>query len=1023
MYPKKGFKALGYAIIPILFFAQTTAATPLSIVYQNNTSQNVQVDYINALANPPMKVALTSALLAAEVANFPIFVTDDNGSVIDYTAAIGKNENYSAALKDSAVNHATAPVATQQMNTDGSVTPIAPSNPFTFTTTSDLIGNTIVNVTVTASNVTGVTVKGTAATQVGTSNVWRVGLTGSVAVVNSDITLTTGNTATTKSSVSVKAIPANVNSVLGGTYTITLSAEDAYGSPIPNRTIYLQPEIQGLWITQVNGQTITGLVNTGTLSSTSMQTVSTPVPLFNLGTGVSAPAYTSASVTALTAYNLQTTPVVALTTGGDGTVSITLADGNVTYVANTASTTSTNSYVVDPGTAISSQTLTVSSDLAGTLKSGSVPVNWSGNTLQSIGVSHTALLSDYSSLNALPQTAGFTNVVGSDEQMYAAAYNKNGTLIAPAAGNQFDSYALAYDLLAPSGVYFERLGLVAIPVNPTHGGVGEVKAQFTQNGGFVIHELIYTDGNIMYSDGTLTTAVAAPTGFDPTAYSSAYDGSGQINFYLNSNSTTAIISSGTAGSVNVNISAYSNSATTIDSSHAQGSAHGTINASFSASNSIGSLGVAANATEFSQYIPLLDGNAAPASTLTVAGIASPATNGYDPKSNACFVVAPFNTYPAIGTIPSQGLTMNISSNHNGVISNVDGYTIASMPNNTTFNVNSLGEVSVNNVKLWAVQPGYKVVGYRPGATSSSVILIEENISTLTSFIGVNVPSVGSAGSQVASWTLPLTSLPSSFEGFLGFNVSATGQLQPMVASYFASNNRFTPYTTSISTIASGEFAPVDVAQVYASDKYPENPVITVSNSLNSQTATVIANFTAATGILQTVQTSPSTINSVMGGLQNIILTTQDVYGNPIANQTIYVGTGIPGLWITQVNGTVITSSVNMGTSSSTSMQMVNTPIPLFSVAKAPAYDSASVTGLTAYNLQTTPVVALATAVDGTVSVTLVDGNVTYVANTATATATNSYAVDLGKSINSQSLMLYSNLAGTQKLGSILLNWA
>ncbi|SPF46739.1 exported hypothetical protein [Candidatus Desulfosporosinus infrequens] len=1029
MYSKKGFKALGYAIVPILFFAQTAAAAPLSIVYQNKTSQNVQADYINALANPPMKAALTNALLAAEVANLPIFVTDDNGSVIDYTAAIGKSENYSVALTDSAVNHATAPVATQQMNADGSVTPVVPSNSFTFTTTSDLFGNTLVKVTVTASNVTGVTVKGIAATQDGTSNVWRAGLTGSVTVVNSDITLMTGNTTPTKSSVSVKSTPANVNSVLGGTQTITLIAEDAYGSPIPNRTIYLQPGIQGLWITQVNGQTISGLVNMGTSSSTSMQMISTPIPLFNLGTGVNAPAYTNVSVTDLTAYNLQTTPVVALITGADGKVSVTLADGNVTYLANTASATATNSYAVDAGTTISNKTLTISSDIAGTLNSGSVQVNWGGGTtsnnpLQSIGVSHTALQSNYPSISNVPQVASFSNVIGSDEQMYAAAYNQNGTIIAPAAGNQFDSYALVYDLLAPSGVYFERLGSVAIPVNPTHGGVGEVKAQFTQNGGFVILELIYTDGNIMYSNGTLTTAVAAPTGFDPTAYSNAYDGSGQINFYLNSNATTAVISSGIAGSVNINISAYSNSATTIDSSHAQGSAAGTINATFAAGNTIESLGVAANASGFSSYVPLLDGNAAPGATLTIAGLATSAANGYDSTKNASFVVAPFNSYPAISIIPSQGLTMNISSTPNGVISNVDGYTFASNPPNVTFNVNTLGEVSVNNVKLWAAQPGYKVVGYMPGATSSSVMLIEENISTLTSFIGVNVPNLGSAGSQVTSWTLPLTSLPSSFEGFLGFNVDTTGQLQPLVASYYATNGTFAPYAavTGTATLAAGVYNPVEVAQVYASDKYPENPVITVSNSLNSKTAAVIANFTAATSGLVAVKASPSSVNSVLGGSQNVTLTALDAYGNPIANQIIYVGTGIPGLWITQVNGTAITSSVNMGTSSLTSMMTVPTPIPLYQVANAPAYDSASVTGVTAYHLQTAPVVALTTGVDGTVSITLVDGNVTYVANTATATVTNSYVVAPGTAISNKTITLYSDNPETTTLGSVLVNW-
>ena len=112
----------------------------------------------------------------------------------------------------------------------------------------------------------------------------------------------------------------------------------------------------------------------------------------------------------------------------------------------------------------------------------------------------------------------------------------------------------------------------------------------------------------------------------------------------------------------------------------------------------------------------------------------------------------------------------MSSTLNGVISNVDGYTLASMPNNVTVNVNSVGEVSANNVKLWTAQPGYKVVGYMPGATSGSFTLIEENLSNLTSFIGVNVTSVGSAGSQVATWTLPSTSLPGNFEEFLGFNV-------------------------------------------------------------------------------------------------------------------------------------------------------------------------------------------------------------------------------------------------------------
>ncbi|SPF54051.1 exported hypothetical protein [Candidatus Desulfosporosinus infrequens] len=642
-----------------------------------------------------------------------------------------------------------------------------------------------------------------------------------------------------------------------------------------------------------------------------------------------------------------------------------------------------------------------------------------GQTVQSVGVSHTSLMPNYATLSAVPQTTSFSNVVGSDEQMYVAGYNQNGTIIAPASGNQFDGYALTYDITAPSGVYFDLLGSVTLPTMTTTTGtygIGEIKAHYTQTGGFVVDSATYNDPN-------LTSATAALlAGTNP--YATAYDGSGQLNFYLQSNNTSAVISSGTAGSVNVNISAYSNSAVTLDLNHAQGSAAGMINAAFTASNTIGSLGVAADPTGFNQYIPLLDGNAAPGSTVTIAGVAIPGNNAYDPSRNASFVAAPFNSYPALSTVPSQGLTMNMSTSLNGVISNVDGYTLTTMPNNVSVNVNSVGEVSVNNVKLWTAQPGYKVVGYMPSATSGSVTLIEENRSTLTSFIGVNVLSAGSAGSQVATWTLPSSSLPGNFEEFLGFNVSATGQLQPMVASYFKNNgNSFAPYSTEVSSITAGVFNPVELAQVYASDKYSENPVVTVSNSLNSKTATITENFTAAMGGLVAIQANPSSVNSVLGGTQNITLTAEDSYGNPIANQTIYLGPGTTGLWLTQVNGITIMGSVNMGTTSSTSMQTVNTPVPLFNVANPPAYTSASISGITAYNLNTAnPVIALQTGSSGTVSLTLADGNVMYVANNATATISNSYTVDPGTSITGQTINLYSNSALTAKLGSVLVNW-
>jgi len=444
-----------------------------------------------------------------------------------------------------------------------------------------------------------------------------------------------------------------------------------------------------------------------------------------------------------------------------------------------------------------------------------------------------------------------------------------------------------------------------------------------------------------------------------------------------------------------------------------------------------SLGVAAALNGFYYNYPLLDGDAAPASTLTVAGGVVPIFEGgpYDSAWDASFVVAPFNSCPAMSTIPNQGLTMNMTSDKNGVITNVDGYSLASFPTKVTFNVNSLGEVSVNNVILWKAQSGYKVVGYLPGSTSGSATLIEENLSDLTNFIGVSVPNIGSTGSQVAAWTLPSTSLPGNFEEFLGFNVKSTGQLQPMVASYFANNNMFAPYSTSVSTLATGVFAPVEVAQVNAGDKNIETSVITISDLLNSKTARVTVNFQFAGTVsgLIAFKTSPSSVNELLGGSQTITFIAQDAYGNPIVDQTVYLGTEIPGMWITQVNGNTITGSVNMGTMSSPSMQTVNTPVPLFNLgawASAPAYPSVSVTGLTASHLKdnTTPVIGLTTGDDGTVSFTLAEGNVTYVANTASTTAINSYKVDPGTAISQHlSLSFYPPPIPKMRWGT-LLNW-
>ncbi|SPF34248.1 exported hypothetical protein [Candidatus Desulfosporosinus infrequens] len=121
MFISKGLKALGGAIIPILIFSQTVMATPVTIAFQNAPGQVASVDYLNALATPAMKTALTADLTANELANLPIFVLDSNGSVINYEAALAKSEGYPVALTDTTVQVPTVPGATYQMDADGTL--------------------------------------------------------------------------------------------------------------------------------------------------------------------------------------------------------------------------------------------------------------------------------------------------------------------------------------------------------------------------------------------------------------------------------------------------------------------------------------------------------------------------------------------------------------------------------------------------------------------------------------------------------------------------------------------------------------------------------------------------------------------------------------------------------------------------------------------------------------------------------------------------------------------------------------
>lgn len=160
-----------------------------------------------------------------------------------------------------------------------------------------------------------------------------------------------------------------------------------------------------------------------------------------------------------------------------------------------------------------------------------------------------------------------------------------------------------------------------------------------------------------------------------------------------------------------------------------------------------------------------------------------------------------------------------------------------------------------------------------------------------------------------------------------------------------------------------------------------------------------------------------------GFSENIVLTAKDSSGNPMANQTLYLGANLPGLWITQVNGVTLTGSVNIGTAKVPLIQTENAPVPLFrKTSNIPAYDSVAIPGITVNNITQTPVIALQTGADGTISLTLADGNVPYLAVSTDDKKVNSYILDKGRTIKDQTLNLYFDSAETVKIGSMAVNW-
>ncbi|KLU59347.1 N-acetylmuramoyl-L-alanine amidase LytC precursor [Peptococcaceae bacterium CEB3] len=771
---------------------------------------------------------------------------------------------------------------------------------------------------------------------------------------------TTGITGNDKTVVNTSAETAASGSQL----TISGTVEDSAGNPVPNATLAMQDY-------NVNGGTSNNIQNDAFVQNST-------------STLFSATAYPTVTSDSNGNFSFTVTANVPVTQ----TVYNSITKYYVYYVPATVAVAS--------GQSLPNSGITSLSFVGNNHSDNYVDVVWQqGQTLQAVGIGTGSLLSQYSDLTKVPSSnVSFSDVQGSDQSIYVGGYNQNAQLIAPtgigASGNQFAGYGLDFNISVPSGMYIEEIGNT--DVNSITGYTGVTANTVTQA------DLHYVAGKLYLesvNNGTVNAQVVGDA--------SAYDGSGQLKFKV------AETSGSTSGSINVSVSAYNNLTgpwTDASTLSAQGAASASVAGTFTGSDAIASLGLGGNIGQIAGYYPLQQTNAAPANTITVAGTADDNPNM---DNNATFVVGPFNSYVSVATIPTQGLTYSISGNKSSKLRMIDGHVLQAAPQSAQVSIQANGSVAVNNTALWTVPSGENVVGYYTGSVTPvtdangvkhydigytyggttvqppvTYVLTEGTGSNNTTFTLYNAANTTT---PITKWTVPAANLAAGYEGYMGFSIDSSNNLSLLDSA--AKGGVAPSGILGTSAVEGQKMTPVQMATVYTSDAYGESPTIAITNSVNSQKATVTENFTSssATGGGPTAAaTTPASVNFALGGSQTLTITAVDQYGMPLQNATVYVkGVGTQGLWITQVNGTAIQQNVNLGgpkaTGSSSNFQNVNAPVPLFTYSGTmPAYNNVYVSGsISAYNLNngSTPYAALQTGVSGTVSITLQDGNVQY----------------------------------------------
>ncbi|MCI0183402.1 invasin domain 3-containing protein [Sulfoacidibacillus ferrooxidans] len=660
---------------------------------------------------------------------------------------------------------------------------------------------------------------------------------------------------------------------------------------------------------------------------------------------------------------------------------------------------------------------------------GAYNVTWiPGQTVGVLGLSNQPLSSSYSSVSAVPNSftdASSPTVSGIYGTMFFGVYSSDGQAM---IGQQYSNYQTNYDINAGSGYsitqlfsqpidsYFSNygptLGSVSNGVFTPFFNVQAVDLQVNGNGQWTITSAVanttaggtystYSTGLAFGQSGSTTTTAATGTGAGASIEL-------RVNTSNNPNATDVI----NGGTATVNISASVTDPDAVQGNDAEGGASGTATVAFVPQYATTSLSMV---NDYQQNVvndqSLWNTDSSPASAVSLQGTSY--TSGYARPDQSFFNVVPFNDTPNVATVPTSGMTYNVTATAGGVES-VDGIKVQNSPaQSATISINNAGAVQVNNSPLWnAPSDGSTIVGYATsGSWGTESAPSNPNVYVLSKTTSgtYEVWEVGTNGtlSMVASapalsniqgglkeladgaaldWTIADGQLSVNYNNNIGPGSLVTG-----TAAVTADNSAALPSSLT--------FKPVQVAYIGGAnaDAGTQNFTVTVAGSDESSSAkgTASVSYNGGTSGLYQATATPANISGQLNSPSTIQIEAQDIYGNALPDQslTVSLANQLYGVWITGVNSTQLMSNVNMSPSGSQSdYQTEPTPIPLFSGSGA-AYGSVSGTGIAASGIQAgSPTIYLTTGTAGTVSLTLQDGAVPYIEAGSSSTVAPQYQV-------------------------------